>query len=228
MEIEEIYHMFETLGGEFSLPSEQFVQQLKAVRAFIFDWDGVFNNGLKSQGFPSTFHEADSMGLNMLRYGFWLTHRDTLPICIILTGADNPQAAFFAEREHFHAVCSKVKNKSLALDQLCQTYSLDPKEVCYAFDDINDLEVARKVGLRLLVNRKASPLYIAYTTRKRLWDYKTFQEGGEQAIREISELLLGFYQVYDKVVSSRSAFDSSYTAYWKKRQEVPTENLTFH
>lgn len=227
METKEVYHLFQSLGGEFSLPPESFIQQLESIRAFVFDWDGVFNSGLKSQGFPSTFHEADSMGLNMLRYGYWLRHQQSLPICVILTGADNPQATSFAEREHFHAICSKVKNKSQALAGICQQYDLKPKEVCYTYDDINDLEVARKVSLRLMVSRKASPLFVSYTTQQDLWDYKTFREGGEQAIRELSELLLGMYQVYDQVVSSRSSFDSPYAAYWNKRQEVRTEKLDF-
>jgi 3-deoxy-D-manno-octulosonate 8-phosphate phosphatase (KDO 8-P phosphatase) len=42
--------------------------RLAGVRAFLFDWDGVFNTGLKSDGSPSGFSEADSMGTNLIRF----------------------------------------------------------------------------------------------------------------------------------------------------------------
>ena len=225
MNTADTYSLFEKTGGLFSIPLDDFIKKITPIKAFVFDWDGVFNEGKKSQNAPSSFHEADSMGLNMLRYGFWLKNEQNLPFCVILTGADNPTARSFAQREHFHGIYSQVKDKASTLEKICQQYTLTPLQVCYIFDDINDLKVAQKVGLRIQVNRPGSPLFHKYTLHNKLRDYLTAQPGGQFAIREVSELLLGMYQVYDQVVASRAGFDGRYSSYWKNRQEVQTESM---
>ncbi len=223
MNTTDTYSLFEKTGGLFSIPPEDFIKKIKLIKAFVFDWDGVFNEGKKSQNAPSSFHEADSMGLNMLRYGFWLKNEQKLPFCVILTGADNPTAKSFAQREHFHGIYSQVKDKASALEKICEQFRLTPKQVCYVFDDINDLKVAEKVGLRIQINRPGSLLFHTYTKQNKLRDYLTALSGGQFALRELSELLLALYQIHDQVVASRAEFDSSYTEYWEYRQKVETD-----
>ena len=101
---------FRELGGTFLTDAAELSKRLEAVRALVFDWDGVFNLGAKGEGASSGFSEADSMGTNMLRYGLW--RRDgALPITAIVTGVDNSTAESFAKREHFHAIYRGVANK---------------------------------------------------------------------------------------------------------------------
>ncbi|MFM7838489.1 MAG: hypothetical protein ACKO6K_02890, partial [Chitinophagaceae bacterium] len=54
-------------SGEFitSLPHLQ--EKLSNVRAYVFDWDGVFNEGFKNEQGSSAFSEIDAMGINLLR-----------------------------------------------------------------------------------------------------------------------------------------------------------------
>ena len=98
--IESIASHFIDLGGEFVLPADRLARRMLDIRAVVFDWDGVFNDGSKGAGHTSTFSEADSMGTNLLRYGLQL-HRGRMPIAAVISGENNPSAREFVLREHF-------------------------------------------------------------------------------------------------------------------------------
>ena len=216
---------FAELGGIFLADVSDLCSRLASVRALVFDWDGVFNLGAKSQSAGSGFSEADSMGTNMLRYGLW--RRDgSLPIAAIITGADNPTAESFAKREHFHAVFRGISNKRVAISRLCDLYKLERSQIACVFDDINDLGMAAECGARFLVRRAASPLLQDFVARNNICDYITASEGDRFAVRECTELMLGFMGVFDDVVHSRSLHDEDYGRYFSERQEIETEYLT--
>ena len=208
---------FERAGGAFVVPPEEIVRRLEGIRAFVFDWDGVFNAGIKGEGASSRWSEADSMGQNLLRFGWWL--RDgSLPVTAILTGQENPSAVQLARRERFQAVYQGFLDKGVALDHLLETYDLTEDQVAFVFDDALDLSVARRVGLRVLVRRAASPLFQRHVVSAADADYVTGREGGEHAVREVAELLLGLSGRYGQVVNDRSRFGPRYTAYFTQRQ----------
>ena len=98
---------FSALNGSFIIPAVRIAAKLKKIRAVIFDWDGVFNDGFKGESFSSTFGEADSMGINMLRYGLW-RQNGQLPAVAIISGESNQTSLQFARREHFHDVYSGI------------------------------------------------------------------------------------------------------------------------
>ena len=89
---------FRELGGHFVTPPSEIAAKLDGIRALVFDWDGVFNAGRKGGGLASGFSEPDSMGTNMLRFALW-RKRSAQPTCAVLSGADNPAAREFAQRE---------------------------------------------------------------------------------------------------------------------------------
>src|SRR4051812_22453306 len=112
--------IFTELGGRFCRPFAEFKDRLSKIKAYVFDWDGVFNDGVKpdsnraAQG-GSPFSEIDSMGTNMLRFGHWMATGE-LPFVAIITGEENPTAQYLAQREHFHAVYFKSANKLIAFE----------------------------------------------------------------------------------------------------------------
>ena len=213
---------FEELGGTFLIDVAALSKRLEAVRALVFDWDGVFNEGAKRQGTDSGFSEADSMGINMFRYGLW--RRDgALPITAIITGQDNDTAESFAKREHFHAVYPAVENKGATIDQFRATYGLERDQVACVFDDINDLGMAAECGARFLVRRSSSPLLQEFAIRNEYCDYVTAAEANRYAVREVAELALGLMGVFDAVVRSRSIHDDDYKQYFSARQAVETQ-----
>ena len=220
----EIEKYFSTLGAVFLTPPAGLVERFRSVRALLFDWDGVFNSGAKGDGISSTFSEADSMGTNLLRYALWREHGN-LPVTVIVTGGDNPSARKFAEREHFHAVYSNVLDKSEAIAALCSAHDVAAHEIACVFDDVNDLAMAARCGLRFLVRRDASPLLQDYVAEHELCDYITAKGPDAYAVREVAELLLGLSGSFDAIASSRMSWDAEYARYFSARQSVRTESF---
>ncbi len=62
----------EYFKGVFITDASVIQQKLKKIKAFIFDWDGVFNDGRKDIDGNSSFSEVDSMGVNMMRFSYYL------------------------------------------------------------------------------------------------------------------------------------------------------------
>lgn len=219
--IAEIESLFSGLGANFLLSAEEIHSRFRNVRAFVFDWDGVFNRGDKGPAATNTFSEPDSMGSNLLRYAFWRAN-GTFPICAIVSGANNATAELFAKREHFHAVYCGYLDKNEAFDSLESKHSLKRQEIAYVFDDANDFAVACDCVLRFLVRRDASPLLREYAATNGIVDYVTAARSGEYPVREISELLIGLLGGYPDVFKSRQQFDSQYQEYFSARQQIAT------
>jgi 3-deoxy-D-manno-octulosonate 8-phosphate phosphatase (KDO 8-P phosphatase) len=227
MSIESLAAVFtEQTGGKFIAPPIAISNRLQSIHAFLFDWDGVFNAGFKTGETGSHFSEVDSMGTNLLRFGYWLTHGQ-LPFFGIITGERNPAAIALAEREHFNAIYFKTRNKLAALEHLEQHFNLKPQEIAYGFDDVLDLPIARACSLRFLIARKASPLFVQYVKDQQLYDYLTGQAGDAHAVREICELCLGLMGQYEQVVTLRSTFDTKYKKYLELRNSGVTEKFSY-
>ncbi len=219
MSVAELAARLESRGGLFLQEPDSLAARLADIRALVFDWDGVFNSGEKARGTTSGFAEADSMGVNMLRYGLW--QRDgRLPRVAIITGEPNASAEFFAAREHFDALYQRVKDKRAALADFCDRCGLKPRQVACVFDDINDIAMASDCGVRVLVRRDASDLLRDYLCRNAICDYVTASQSGHYPVREATELMLGLCGLFDDIVESRVAFDAQYQAYFAARQAV--------
>ena len=220
-DIAEIESLLSGLGAHFVVSIDELQRRLAGIEAFVFDWDGVFNRGEKGEGSPSTFSEPDSMGTNLLRYAFWRAH-GKLPVCAIVSGADNTTARAFAKREHFDAVYSGFTDKSAAFDKLQSVHSLSRGSIAYVFDDANDFSVAEGCALRFLVRRNASPFLREYAVENALVDYVTAAGAGEYPVREVTEMLVAIFGDYSQVFASRKQFDAEYQRYFSLRQSGTT------
>jgi 3-deoxy-D-manno-octulosonate 8-phosphate phosphatase (KDO 8-P phosphatase) len=219
MDIEKI---FRGIGGTFITPPDKISQALLKTRALIFDWDGVFNNGMKSGDSGSAFSEIDSMGINLLRFSFWLKNR-TIPHCFIITGMNNQTAIGFAKREHFDGIVMNLKKKKLALDAICRMYKLEPAETAFFFDDVIDLELAKECGLSFYVSRQANPLLNEYVSSNKICDYITSRPGDAHAVREVCELLTGLNGNFTQTTESRLVFSPEYETFLKTREQIVTD-----
>jgi 3-deoxy-D-manno-octulosonate 8-phosphate phosphatase (KDO 8-P phosphatase) len=218
MDLEEI---FVKLGGTFITPSVEIASCLANIRVFIFDWDGVFNNGSKTGDTGSPFSEIDSMGINLLRFSFWLKTGQMLNTFII-TGMNNQAALGFARREHFNGIFMNQKNKKLALNAICESQNIRPDQAAFIFDDIIDLAVAKECGLSFYVNRTCNPLLSTYIKENRIASYITAHSGNNNAIREICELLIGLNGNYNTSVEMRSRYSDEYNEYFETRNKIET------
>jgi 3-deoxy-D-manno-octulosonate 8-phosphate phosphatase (KDO 8-P phosphatase) len=219
--------IYRDMGAEFVTPADEIAQKLSAIKAFVFDWDGVFNNGEKNGESSSSFNEIDSMGTNLLRFSYYLKNKQ-LPQTAVISGEKNESAFFFAQREHFSASYFKIVNKKWALDHLCSIYGIKPHEICYFFDDVLDLSIAKEAGLRILVSRTATTLFTNYAKQYKLVDYITANPSGNFAVREACEMLMGIAGSFDEVISRRMNYDDVYQQYIMARNLPQTHFYTYN
>lgn len=216
----DIENMFTALGGQFVTPVDELTEKLRTIRAIVFDWDGVFNDGIKTEAGSSSFSEVDSMGTNLLRFGFWLHHAGQLPVVAIITGVTNGLADALAGREHFQACYSQAKHKIEVLAHFLDQHGLQPQEVAFFFDDALDLSVCEVAGVRIMVRRKANPLFTNYVIQHGLADYITGSQSGQFAVREGCELMLGLLGQFDTVMMERLRYRPVYDQYYQQRQAI--------
>lgn len=215
-----IQSLFAQVGGRFCVPAADIQRKLKGIKAFVFDWDGVFNDGSKRELTGSGFSEPDAMGTNMLRFSYWLQSH-SLPYTAIITGEENLSADFLAKREHFTAIYLKASNKTKSFQHFLSAHQLKGEEVAFVFDDVLDLAVARECGIRIACHRKANPLFNHHLERLNLSDY--FTSGHSYHVREASELLIGLRGNYEEAIQHRMNFSGTYQSYLTERQQVVTE-----
>ncbi|MEI8136053.1 MAG: phosphatase [Bacteroidota bacterium] len=224
--MQEIENSYSYLGGKFITPISDIKNKLSHIKAYIFDWDGVFNNGEKTANDSSNFSEVDSMGTNLLRYSHFMKNKQ-LPLAAIISGEKNETAFYFCRRECFDYSFFKVATKINALNFICEKENIKPNEVAYFFDDVLDLSIAEVCGVRILVNQKANPLFVNYCIKNKLVDYLTASQGGQFAVREASELLIALNENFSDVISNRKNSNGDYKAYIENRGKVETKFFTF-
>jgi 3-deoxy-D-manno-octulosonate 8-phosphate phosphatase (KDO 8-P phosphatase) len=217
---------FINLGGTFLTPAGKINSVLTDIKAFVFDWDGVFNDGRKTGDNDGTFSEIDSMGINLLRFDHWLRN-NKIPHIFIISGMKNHVAAEFSKREHFDGIFLNAKNKREALETICTDYKIVAKEVAFLFDDVLDIEVASLSGLSFFIGRKSNPLLTDYIKQNKICNYISAFSGGNNAVREICELLIGLSGNYNHVIELRIKFKGEYEEYLGKRSAVNTKIVLF-
>ncbi len=199
-------------------------EKLAKIKVLLFDWDGVFHAGHKNEHKSSTFSEADSMGVNMLRFGFWLQNGE-MPITAIISGENNVTAKYWAQREHLDATFSSAKNKVEILAFIKDKHDVDPDEVMFVYDDILDLSLAKEVAHRVLIYRKANPLFIDYCRDKGYYDFLTHNDGGNHGVREACELTLDAMGRFEETIEKRVAFSGEYSTYNSERLALNTTHF---
>jgi 3-deoxy-D-manno-octulosonate 8-phosphate phosphatase (KDO 8-P phosphatase) len=210
---------FEKIGGKFLTSAEEISSALTSVHCYVFDWDGVFNNGTKIDENGSPFSEPDSMGINMLRFSHWLKYGQ-LPITAIITGANNKYAHQFAVREHLDAVYINAKDKRSTLTHLSDQFNVSPDQSAFVFDDILDLNAVELCKIAFCIKRDSSVMLNDFILRKKMCDYMSGHGGGNHAVREVTELIIGLIGNYDTCVTKRMEHSGVYAEYLSQRQNI--------
>ena len=76
-----------------------------------------------------------------------------------------------------------IQNKSSLLTRITQKYNLQPENIAFIGDDVNDMELLKNVGLSVTPND-------AILEAKRISDYVCKNGGGNGAFRELADLIL--------------------------------------
>lgn len=210
---------FDSSTIELLCDQNTFAAKLAAVKAFIFDWDGVFTNGEKDFELQSRFNEIDSMGANLLRFAFYLKNKH-LPLAAIISGENNKAAFTFTNRECFHSNYFKIANKIDAAKHFCLTRNCTLDQMAFVFDDVLDLSIASQCGIRIFIARDSAPAFHDYILKNNLADLVVKADSGSNPVRLICEFLIVAYGLFDEVISQRVAYSDNYKNYIDLRRGV--------
>jgi len=214
---------FEERGGKFVSRSNLMRSNLAKVKVYLFDWDGVFNNGYRSRHGESDLSVAEAVGIDMLRFGHWIKFGE-LPMIIGISANSNPNAQYFAMRERFDAIVIDIDKKENILKWIDKN-GYSPDEVMYVYEDVSGIPIAYKSGVRMFVKKNSTIVLEEYLVRHHLMDYATGSEGGNHAIRELSELCLMLMGKFDEVVSKKSLEAPAYKEYLAAKEKRVTHTL---
>ncbi|HRF80503.1 MAG TPA: hypothetical protein PL070_10505 [Flavobacteriales bacterium] len=195
---------------------------LSCIRAVLFDWDGVFNNGFKDAEGGSPFSEVGSMGVNLLRFALWLRN-GALPKAAVITGQHNPYAERFAQRERLHGVYMGFTNKPEAFDAFLAKHGLQADEVAFFFDDVLDLPVASRCGLRIMIGSPVTAWLVEQAIGRGEVDIITANSGGNNGLREATDAVIALLANGAEVIDHRVKYSETYQRYLSERQAVVPE-----
>lgn len=149
------------------------------VKLFAMDVDGVLTDGgmhYTDKGeVMKKFNAKDGMGIELLR------KNNILPV--IVTKENSNIVLKRAEKLKIEHVYVGADDKVSLLEDLIKKHKLPFSEVAYIGDDVNDLELLKKVGF------SAAPCD-AVDEVKKVVDYITSKRGGHGAVRETVDFIL--------------------------------------
>lgn len=155
-------------------------QQIPKIRLFATDFDGVWTDNrviFGDDGSESVICDrSDSLGLKMLK-----EQRPDIEVIVI----SKETSAVVKSR------CEKLKipyrtgidNKIMLFKEIVQEAGLEPGQVAYMGNDVNDLDCIRYAGIGIAV-ADSDPKVLAVA------DFVTKKNGGRGAIREIVDIIL--------------------------------------
>ena len=148
------------------------------VALVVFDFDGVMTDDrvwVDQDGRESVAaHRGDGMGIALL-------HKAGIP-AVVLSTEPNPVVAARCEKLQL-PVQQDLKDKAVALRKLLAERQVDPAQVVYLGNDINDLPCFPLVGCAVVVAD-------AHPTAKAAADLVLAHNGGHGAVRELVDMIL--------------------------------------
>lgn len=221
-DIQEISKAYTEMGATFIIDPEILQKKLLDIKAFVFDWDGVFNTGHKGIGNPSPFSEPDASGITLMRYAYERLH-GSFPAIAIITGEGNENALDLADREFYNAVYLKSSNKAEAVADLAKKLNIHVHQIACFYDDYNDMPMARVCGLQFMINKSSNLLYKSFMANSGWCSYITANVQPNNPIREVTELVMGLLGQYKVCGNSRAHFDDDFKNFLQKRKLIKPE-----
>lgn len=164
------------------------VEKAKRVRMIIMDVDGVLTSGQIVYG---------GGGLELLAFdvkdgfGIVAAHRGGL-LTALVTGRTSEAVARRAKELGITEIRQGCLDKLKAYEEVLAQYSLPDEAVAYIGDDLPDLPILARVGLKVAVANASEEVKVKA-------DYVTVEEGGRGAVREAIELILRAQGLWDKI-----------------------------
>jgi len=154
-------------------------KKCKPISLLVTDVDGVLTDGSRYYSekgeVTKKFHVRDGMGVNLLLRNGIKT--------VIITKENSLIVKKWSKEMNVFEVRMGVKRKELELSKICNKFHLTKNEIAYIGDDVNDIDLIKKVGL-------SSTPKDGIEQAKLIVDYICKSKGGEGAFREFADLVL--------------------------------------
>jgi len=165
----------------------QLLKRAAAIRAIVFDIDGVLTDGRlyrdDSGQEIKAFHSRDGLGLKgLMRNGFTL---------VVLTARRSRLVQVRMDELGIENLFQGREDKGEAFGEILRQFKLDATRTAYMGDDLVDWPAMRQAGLKLCPG-DADQWIIQHA------DYATSADGGRGAAREVAELLLAGHGLLDQ------------------------------
>jgi YrbI family 3-deoxy-D-manno-octulosonate 8-phosphate phosphatase len=155
--------------------------KIKKIKILALDFDGVLTDG---------FVYVDQNGIEMIR----CSRRDTLGFealrkkgieIVVISKEKNPVVEVRCKKMQVKCWTgiNSGEDKLFILKKIIKKSGLNPENVCYIGDDINDLTCIKYVGLGVTVSD-------GNEKNKKAADYITKRKGGDHAVREVCDIIL--------------------------------------
>ena len=167
------------------------------LRILLLDVDGVLTDGgiilIGGDQEAKRFDVQDGMGIGMLRSAGILIG--------IVTSRTSQVVQRRAEELSIEELFQGVRHKPEVLDSLLAKYGIEPSQVGFVGDDLQDIPLIRLIGLPIAVQNAAPEV-------KENCVYVSRANGGHGAVREIAEWLLELRGDKERVVRSITGLDT--------------------
>jgi len=155
-------------------------KNLGRIRLVAFDVDGVFTDGrfyLSDEGVESkSFHTQDGYGIRQLL---------DAGVCVaVISGRKSGAVEKRMSELGVQHLVQGCGDKVAALATIISELNIAAAECAYVGDDIPDLPLLNHVGFAIAVANAVPALH-------KKCDYSTSAHGGQGAVREVCELILG-------------------------------------
>ena len=155
------------------------LERCKNIKILISDVDGVLTDGgmyYSEKGEElKKFNTRDGMAVELLE-------REKISV-ILMTKENSKIVLQRAKKIKIKKSYIGIVNKEEKLPEICKKFKVSLGEIAYIGDDINDLEIMKKVGFSASPNNAMEQI-------KRKSHYICKLNGGEGVLREVAELIL--------------------------------------
>lgn len=143
------------------------------------DVDGVLTDGgmyyTEKGDIMKKFHVRDGMGVTLMKkYG--------IPT-IIVTKEKTPMVKQWAKRMKIEKLYDGVVQKEKILEKICNKFNVNADVVAYIGDDVNDIDLLKKVGFSICPNDAIEDV-------KEICNYVCKSKSGEGVLREVANMII--------------------------------------
>jgi 3-deoxy-D-manno-octulosonate 8-phosphate phosphatase (KDO 8-P phosphatase) len=175
-----------------SLYPKPLIKKAEAVKALVFDVDGVLTDGKIT--YDDSGREIKSFNV---RDGQIIAHLKNAGIIVgIISGRESETVSRRANELRLEFCHQGIVDKATVFEKIADFHKLKKKHVAYIGDDINDIGILKIAGFP--VCPADAPAYV-----RKYASMITRSRGGEGVVREVGDLLLASRGLLAKIVGSQ-------------------------